>query len=66
MGGNFKLDKAHNGVPDHLDHIQYFEDGAIKERYDKNGKLLDTRFQPSNSFAEKLKIDKTNYKIPSS
>lgn len=64
MGGKFGLDKAHGDVPAHLDHIQHSEAGALKERYGKDGKLIDTRFQPSNSLANDLCIEKASYKIP--
>ena len=64
MAGRFNLDKAHGNVPDHLDHVQWTESGAILERYDKYGNLIDTRFGLSNSLARDLGVGKGPCPLP--
>lgn len=63
MSGNFNLDKAHGNVPPHLDHVQWNELGAIHERYDAAGNLIDTRFNISNSFANELGVRQGNFPL---
>jgi hypothetical protein len=64
MPGNFRVEKGHGGVSAHLDHAQWApEVGAIKERYAKDGTLIDIRFQPSNDFAKELGMEARNYPL---
>jgi len=58
MGGNFKIDKAHDKYPDHLDSIQYGDFGNIKTRIDKNGQVINTEVNLSNKWKKELDINK--------
>lgn len=61
MGGDFNIEKKEQ---DHgLDHIQYGDWGCLKERYKKNGDLLDIAFRPSNELARKEGIERDHFNL---